>query len=368
MGCLATFRAATGVGEACVSVRVSARTSALGTSTLRASALYAGALCVSALCVMTACVDKTAPVAPAIPPTSLVYALQASPRGITMAVGDTLRLSTRATSLAGTPIDMSGLPTPTFTSLAPITVTVDSTGLLTAQSVGGPAQIVVTQTINGVTRVDTASVLVTDMRVTPTAFQIVVLDSTKLGIGAYDFFLLSVTDADGNDLSAALNTSTTVSVPGRAVSAVTFGNIGFVINNSELNDFWIHVATTMYGVTLADSVEYHGGYPALAGLGIVEDTTLHILKTTLNGATQFLQTCGTFSVTNYSSKTLDIVFDPPGNIGQCGTPTDTGTITGLGPNQTATRVVATAGTVTWTARLTGGAALSPAVTGKLLAQ
>jgi hypothetical protein len=321
-----------------------------------------------ATCLMTACVDKTAPVAPAIPSTNLVYLLQASPRGITMAVGDTLRLSTRAISLAGTPIDTAGLPMPTFTSLAPITVTVDSTGLLTAKSAGGPVQVVVQRTISGVTRVDTATVLVTDTRVQPTTFQIVVLDSTKLGIGAYDFFLLSVTDADGNDLSAALNPSTTVDVSGRAVSAVTFGNIGFVINNSALGDFWIHVATTMYGVALADSVEYHGGYPALAGLGIVEDTTLHILKTTLNGATQFLQRCGTFSVTNYSSKTLDIVFDPPGNIGQCSAPTDTGPITGLGPNQTATRVVATPGPVTWTARLTGGGTLTPAVTGKLLAQ
>jgi hypothetical protein len=107
--------------------------------------------------------DTTGPVG--LPPTQAFLTLALNYHAINLALTppyDTVRLTTTARSAAGTALGESGRVTYQATDS---TVTVDSTGLITAHYVTAQTQIIATRTVQGVTHTDTAVVAVT-----PSAF------------------------------------------------------------------------------------------------------------------------------------------------------------------------------------------------------
>jgi hypothetical protein len=221
--------------------------------------------------------DTTGPAV--LPPAQVFLTLALNYHAINLALTppyDTVRLTTTARSAAGTALGGSGRVTYQATDS---TVTVDSTGLVTAHYVTARTEVLATQTVQGVTQTDTAVVAVT-----PSAFPAPLatfsiqprpdgLDSARAAINTYGYTLNNyngniplyatigtgdpttdtVCDVNGcgvNGDSLAVyywSSNPTVATIDRAYGYVTFGTPDTVT---------FFVETYAYGIAKRDSLQF----------------------------------------------------------------------------------------------------------------
>lgn len=221
--------------------------------------------------------DAAGPTAPVAAQT--FWTLVLSQHAINLAVTppyDTIRLSATALTATGTPLSTAGLVT--YRSLDS-TVTVDTTGLVTAHYVTGETQVIASRTVQGVTLADTA-----DIQVTQTPFPAPLatfsiqpqpdgLDSAKISVDQY----FAVNEFNGNiPVYATIATSdattdTVCNVNGCALKTyfslsetgiVTIDRATGTINNAlRPGKVTIYATTWAYGVAKRDSLPFIIGYP-----------------------------------------------------------------------------------------------------------
>jgi len=167
-------------------------------------------------------------------------------RAVTIAVNQTLQLTTTAQNGSG--VALTSLPTPTFQSTNP-GVTVNAQGVIHAIAPTTTDTVVASLTAGGVTVVDSIPVVVT---AAPYAFKSLSIQPTtgsaKVAIGASKSVVAAASDSSDAPLYG-LNIRYWVSNP--YIAAVTY--YGYLAGVSR-GTVWVYASTTSYGVTSTDSV------------------------------------------------------------------------------------------------------------------
>jgi hypothetical protein len=225
-----------------------------------------------------------------IPPAQAFLTLALNYHAINLALTppyDTVRLTTTARSAAGTVLGGSGRVTYQATDS---TVTVDSTGLVTAHYVTAQTEVLATRTVQGVTQTDTAVVAVT-----PSAFPAPLatfsiqpmpdgLDSARAAVNTNGYEL---NDGNGNiPIYATIGTGnpktdTVCDVNGCGVNgdnlavyywsshpavATIDRSFGYVVFHDFPDTVTFFVETYAYGVAKRDSLLFLITYPDIIGI------------------------------------------------------------------------------------------------------
>jgi len=260
-------------------------------------------------------------------PATLYWALRLDHRAATMSTQppyDVLKLTATPLLVTGAPIP--NMPAPTFTSLDPARVQVDTDGTMHAIAPGDQIGVVASLSQGNLTHADTVMVNVTtDVPASPlTTFSIHPLpgDSAKIAFGNGSNLFPVANDADGNpipDVSVFyLSADPTVATIDRTTGAISPVRPGKVT---------IIASTTVYGVLKADTLPYVIGHPLALTMTASPRSTAsgQVVWTFLPD--QIVAGPGAYILfINPDGPPIDVTFDDPTNVMQydvfCGPPYD----------------------------------------------
>lgn len=232
--------------------------------------------------------DTTAP-SVALNPEQVFWTLRLNENALNMAVVppyNTFHLAATALTAAGTPLAVQGV---VHYHATDSTVTVDSTGLVTAQYVTSFTQVIATETVQGVTLADTALIQVTPAPfVAPLATLSIQpqpdgLDSAKIAFGEQNrinnfsgTIPVYATVATGDPTSDTVCDVVTCglivhfSSSNDVIASIGYVNgvNGFVGVNSIPGKVTFYVKTWAYGVEKQDSILFTFGYTTRTRVGV----------------------------------------------------------------------------------------------------
>jgi len=270
-------------------------------------------------------------------PSTLPGAVVVAPRGITLAVADTQRLSLATFTAAGSVLSRPDLVR--FTSADSTRVRVDTAGLLTALAVTTqPLRVIGAVTHRGVTIADTVYVVVTATAtpVVAMTLQPVPPDSAK---GAQ----LSSKVLRGTFTKAAGGTVNTpyvyLSVQSRTLAQLTPLTQAFTPR--RVGPLWVYGSASVYGVQFTDSVRIDVSDPIAQTVYMAPatGTTASVAST---GVVLYLALNGTASFFNGTSQAgIGVTLSDP-------TAFTGGDIPSIGASASVTRKAIKAGRYTWT--------------------
>lgn len=223
---------------------------------------------------------------------------------------DTTQLVATPKTVSGSAI--TGQPMATFTTSDANTVSVSSTGVLTAHQVGAGVTVVAKLTIGALTLTDTAIVNVNNVPSPPPVLTTLSIhpaegDSAKVAAGFFGYLAPTVLDANGNPLS-----NVAVRVWSTDTTRLIIDQYGDLTGVGP-GQVMVYAEAMAYGVAKIDSLEYTVGQPIFA-------TEVILARTPTNSLTPlsyFSPTALTVGVgahviwLNYSKQPVDIVFDTP---------------------------------------------------------
>lgn len=258
--------------------------------------------------------DVTGP-KPVSDPARLYWALTLDRRAVnlsTVAPYDTLQLTATPRKPTGDALPGSGLVVYTSTDLAHVQVS--PAGLVRAIAPGTGFKVIATLAVGNLTHADTTVVNVTEDSMPPMLAGISIHplapDSTKRAAGAFYPWPVYVTDGNGLPISG-LATVCTSSDP---TVVLVFPPCGIMIALRP-GHVQLTAATTAYGVTKADTVEFTVGRP-IAGTIALDPGNMPLGAVTI-------ATGGTVQWLNRTGQPADLTFDDPTNVAedpacQCG--------------------------------------------------
>lgn len=228
-----------------------------------------------------------------------------------------LRLVALPLTAAGTPLSTTARTT--FTS-SDSSVLVDSTGLLTAHSANTNVRIIASMTITNargqaVTLQDTAKVNVTDVAPVPVFTRLIVHtpgDSAKAAYG----LLNTVLSDSALDASSLLINTVQFDHRSSDTSVVSFQDrFNGRMRMKQPGVVWLYVTTTIYGITITDSLRFTVGWQVYTVLGV--DTVVSASDSSPKISVPTLLTIGPGGIVrfiNRSGRTVDFVFDDPSAV------------------------------------------------------
>ena len=226
---------------------------------LRRSALLVAASLAAAAC------DQRPPTGVSGNVDALVSKIHIDQRSTTIAVGDTVRLTSASTTLGGTVT-----PNPanvTYRSISPTQISVTSDGLVTAltPTPDGAVGVVATLISDSATVADTVKVFSTASRETIVKFGLLIddYDGTTIGVG-YSTDLLGYAVTTAGDTITGFPIAYTTSSPKAQVNI--YGDYGYFSSN-DFGRVVVYGAATLYGATYQDSVAYTITYADEANVG-----------------------------------------------------------------------------------------------------
>lgn len=283
------------------------------TKLLCSVSLFAGLLVVFLL---SACIDIEGPVSKPLAPDEILASVKINRSAVMMQIEDTLDLDIVATALNNTTIsvDPANLR---WTSREPSQVAVDSLGRIVGLAETEVAvEIIASYTHERTTKADTIPIVVTATRLEATGIKLVAVDSNKVGVDGLLQPRVRVDLYQGETLIMK-----GVQVPLRAPKPVvlTFSLFGgpeeepvySVDNRGFVGKFWINASTDLYGVAVADSLEFTGIYSAgAAGLWIMTDENGNFLpnEMSIDQPPPIAQPCALVILMMFTERNLDIVF------------------------------------------------------------
>lgn len=228
-----------------------------------------------------ACSDSPDAPSVRVPVSSAIASVQLSPRALIMAPGTTQQLSLTAVALDSTPL--TTFDTVRYISTDSLRVNVSSTGLITAPAgltaTTSPVRVIASAVRDGVTRVDTAYVMVVATNGTnptftladPTAATIKVpLNSTRTAAPIVTYFDgTSTVTMKGSAVPIRIQvTPTTLAATSSATQFYTYASSGAVTISATL---------TVFGTPLSSTYTYNLGNP-LSGFVRLYQAGLKVLQ------------------------------------------------------------------------------------------
>jgi hypothetical protein len=270
--------------------------------------------------------DTTEP-APSGNPSQLYVAMQLNQHAINMAVHDTMRLTAATLTGAGTQLMGAG---PVRFITKDSSVTVDSTGLVTAQFAIPQTLVYASVTVHGVTHTDSALIQVTPTAPAPLvgfAIQLPPGQDTNVAVNTagevvfppfgLTFPVLSheATDASGDSIPLLVYYSSTNPV----VAQATFISMGGYLNGKlylgdavlqafQVGEATISVETWAYGVVKRSSRTFIVGPPHFAKIRMLAETPVASL-TQIGTFTPSAYTVGVGAVVTWEDDSVDVPID-----------------------------------------------------------
>lgn len=285
------------------------------TALARTGAVLTGAVLTGAVCTgMVACSDS--PTGASLNAKGLLAEVQFGPKAITMALGQTVPLTTKG-------IDITGDTVTTFDSVwyttnDASTVTVDNTGRISGVGVtmqGSPTAIAVMARLGKITRTDTVTVAVTPTVVPVTGLHLMSL-LTGGRTSIYSIDIVTAIPFDG-DTPADGNINVMYSGGTRgALLLAAIDPVAGVILPLWPGPMWVTATANAYGVTLRDSLSYLNLYKSDVYAQIVQGTDAPV-QFKIDGIVHsqyFLATGGTITVQNTLGAPATIHFTGPSPI------------------------------------------------------
>jgi len=252
--------------------------------------LFFVSLCGSGI-VLSGCSGDTTGATAIVAPSDLYWSLRLNYHAINLALAapyDTVRLTASAIDAAGHVIPNAG---PVIFRGFDSTVTVDSTGLITAHyktaNVSLPVSVVAELTVRGVTYSDTAFIQVvtsTPARAPLKTFSVQPLpgDSAKAALSFnnvnYSQIMVFATDSTGTVLRDENVNDLLVSFVSGNDMIASIDKNGTVTPQLMVGSVYLHASTYAYGVAANDSIQFVVGYPILAF-----DNQIATCKRTMSG-------------------------------------------------------------------------------------
>lgn len=307
------------------------------------AAKFIGVFAMVLVCSLSACTSDDSVSVLQADSSKLFWALQANAKAVTVGLGGTQQLHTATLYASGD--TMPDAPRPTFQSLEPSKVTVDSNGVITGVALTSGVDVISSLTINGLTHADTTVVAVTTTTASLGSLKLTGSGGfpvdTILQINGYGFIDYAATDSLGNPLSG-LAVSVRALDPNIIDAETTFLQ-GLVLGKTK-----IILSTLSYGRMLADTVEFRVLYANTA--------TVYTSGESITGpmffspSTVVVATGGTVTWSNYFYGQLpaSVIFDNGGEH------ITGGNIPSMGYFESASRTFPVAGTYTYTNTLNGG--------------
>ncbi len=272
------------------------------------------------------CVDIQEPLSPPIEARNVFAEFHFTSDAMMTRVGDTLQLSLKAVAIDGSPLQID-LQKVQWKSLDSVRVYVDTFGRVVAKTVVTlPVEVQATYTSGTSTRTAVIPVYVTASEVlSASSLRIVVLDSTRVGYGdgpIYPRIRLDLYDGV-NRVRKGVQLPVTIPIPFKATYVQTGGPeqepVYFVSNGgARLGKFWVKSFVNLYGVEVADSVEFTGTYPFMASWTLGEDSAGNPVSSGPSGL-GVTAPCGVIRLMNFGPRPIEVVFNDSGsNIGGCG--------------------------------------------------
>jgi hypothetical protein len=260
------------------------------------------------------------------------------PRGITMAVGDSVALTATPRNILNEPMTIPDTAPVQYVSSNVLRATVDADGMVRGKSATvfsattgqAPVLIIATWKYGTVTKKDTVFVAVTataptspvaSLSITPEAYP---ADSTWTGfnLGAVKRIPVRATTAAGDSVPRVFATLSTTRRRQRVVDGITPATR--VLDMSKFapgQRFWLFAEASLYGVFLQDSVQYLATDPAFVAFNLTKDIAgiTRLSADSVTGAP-----C---AVVAFSTQLLDSVlvrFDDPSQTAVCTAGDETG--------------------------------------------
>jgi hypothetical protein len=292
-----------------------------------------------------------------------------------VAVGDSIDLKATALSISKDTIPITGASLQWGVS-DPSRLRIDQNGRVhfLKHSNGDVVYPWVRWTSNGVTRADSASLVITQSRDPITRIQIRQSgDSARVSTddgGTCCAFFVIARDADGDSLG--LIGAPVWSDPRFAESQLMISYLGtfgiqwglgqYFIMSKVIGPFWLKTETLVYGTVLRDSIKLMGLYPLGANVRLTPDPVTAEISTVSNGYTKTVQPCGAIEFNNRLTQPIEVEFDDASKVSGCVPGDASGNIDSIARNATISRKIPS-GTVRWTARVKGSGPVAPTVSG-----
>ncbi len=344
-------------------------------------------MCIAAVVLMSSlwsCADalSTSPVAPT---EEVLHEIVLSPNVLTMAVGDTMRITATPRNILGDTLPVDPSEPVQWSTLDNDIVSVDANGVITARASNDNfVNVTATWHHGGVTRSATVSINVTAIRYSVAHFALIPRDSARAGVGfpmfvPMTYLEIGTVDAEGESSLApavgfefhdTLGQMIPNGFGGVNLQYESVGRYSISTWGSErtYGKFWVIAYATMYGVPVRDSIAFVGLYSTDVSIEITQDPVTGVLTSSMQGGSAQLQPCAFVSFVNSSQTPLDIVFDDPSQAKGCTTADDTskGNILGIGYGEGGIRQFPVVGTRTWSARNATTGAVIPRINGTLV--
>ncbi len=276
---------------------------------------------------MSACVDIEGPVSKPLAPDQILASVRINRPAVMMQLADTLDLDIIATALNDAPISVNPEKL-RWISKDPSQVTVDSLGRVVGLTETPVAvEVIASYTHERTTKADTIPIVVTATRLDATGIKLVAVDSNKVGIDGLLQPRVRVDLYQGETLVMK-----GVQIPLRAPKpvALTFSLFGgpdedpvySVDNRGYIGKFWINASTDLYGVEVADSIEFTGVYSSMAAaLWLLSDEDGNFLPNEMpaDQSPPLVQPCALVIAVVFTPRVLDLVFsDSTASSDGCG--------------------------------------------------
>lgn len=254
---------------------------------------------------------------PVTDPTKLFWSLTLDHRAVTLstvAPYDTIQLTATPRTVKGEAI--TGLPTPTFTSLDLDHVQVSANGLVHAIASGSQSAVVASLSIGNDTHVDTVIVNVTDTTPPPVLSVFTIHpdsgDSAKTAIDDGTTLQWRAFDPAGNPI-----TGLSVYYATSDSTIATIDRVQGLLNPIRPGHVTLYATATAYGITKADTLPYTIGYPLLVQVNIVPEQNSAGKTVGVYQQTRLrLGPGATVLFINATAPLTDVTFDNPTNVDQ----------------------------------------------------
>ena len=321
-----------------------------GATPARALKKLFGFLLMSSGAVLGGCVKDPVSATPSPSHSELLFTLEIHPRGITMAIGDSVALTATPRNILNEPMTIPDTAPVQYVSSNVLRATVGADGMVrgkgatpfNATTGQTPVLIIATWKFGTVTKKDTVFVAVTatapanpvaSLSITPEPYPI---DSTWLGWNPFAVKRIAVraTTATGESVPGVFATLSTTRRRQRVVDGMVPATR--VLDMSKFfagQRFWLFAEASLYGVFLQDSVQYLAIDPAFAPINLSRDIGG---VTRLSSDSMTAAPCAMVSFSTQLTDSVRVRFDDPSQTTVCTAGDETGDFI-LPPNGDATR-------------------------------
>lgn len=340
--------------------------------------LFVGLL--SSAMLLSGCADPSGPLAPKVSPSELFASIVIDVESGIFAVGDSIDFKATALSISKDTIPLIGRSLEWGVS-DPSKIRIDQNGRVHFLKSSDDAIVYpwVRWTYNGVTRADSAYLVITQNRPPVASIKIRQSgDSARVSTDAAGnccAFSVIAVDAAGDSLVPIR--APVWSNPRVAESELNIGYYGalgirlgfgqYSVMSKVIGPFWLKTETLVYGTLMRDSIKLMGLYPLGGRVTISPDPITAEISTTSigyshKGYSHIVQPCGSIEFSNRMTQPIEVVFDEPEKVSGCVPGDAIGNIDSVARNAIISRKIPS-GTVRWTARVKGSGPLAPAVSG-----